>query len=87
MWQRVDGDVSTTQAINAKLRALGAKTLPRLTKDVTHVIFQRKLQSTAQERNAEDGDLRTIYSKVGKVSSLGPGGRLPTADSLFPTAV
>eukprot|EP00198_Chlamydomonas_reinhardtii_P006492 XP_001695828.1 predicted protein [Chlamydomonas reinhardtii] len=66
VWQRVDGDVSTTQAINAKLRALGAKTLPRLTKDVTHVIFQRKLQSTAQERNAEDGDLRTIYSKVGK---------------------
>ena len=60
-------DSFTSDALHSKLRQLGARTASRINKDVTHVIFQRKLHPSAQERAAEDADLRAIYERVPKV--------------------
>lgn len=70
VWQRVDGDAHLHQAVLAKLKGLGARVAARLSKDVTHIIFQRKLQATLAERTAEDADLRSIYDKVAKVETF-----------------
>ncbi|PNH08975.1 hypothetical protein TSOC_004449 [Tetrabaena socialis] len=64
IWQRIDHDAYAHSALVAKVKALGAKPAARLSKEVTHVIFQRKLQSNLQERKAEDTDLRSLYGKV-----------------------
>ncbi|GLC47838.1 hypothetical protein PLESTB_000031100 [Pleodorina starrii] len=66
VWQRVDGDVHAHDAVTAKLKQLGCKVAARLNKDITHVIFQRKFNSTAAERKTEDEDLRKIYSRLPK---------------------
>ena len=64
---RVDGDLHSHSAITSKLRQLGAKTTTRFGRDVTHVIFQRKLDATAVEKAAEDAELRTVYERMAKV--------------------
>lgn len=65
---RVDGDARVHDAVVAKLRALGARPVARISKEVTHVIFQRKLHPTQQERAAECADLRGIHDRVAKVT-------------------
>ncbi|GFR48773.1 hypothetical protein Agub_g10594 [Astrephomene gubernaculifera] len=66
VYQRVDGDARAVHAVCEKVKELGGKAAPRLSKEVTHVIFQRKLNSSYQERLLEDELLREIYKKAQK---------------------
>lgn len=54
-------------AITSKLRQLGAKAAARFGRDVTHVIFQRKLQPSVLEKAAEEAELRSVYDRMAKV--------------------
>jgi hypothetical protein len=63
----VRGDGSSLGGIVAKVKLLGGKVAPRLSKEVTHIIFQRKFQPSALERSAEDAELRGLYDRVAKV--------------------
>jgi hypothetical protein len=45
---RADGYLDPTPSIHAKLRGMGARVAARLGKDVTHIIFNRRLNPTAQ---------------------------------------
>jgi len=64
---RADGYLDPTPSIHAKLRSMGARVATRLGKDVTHVIFNRRLNPSAQERNLEDADLRMLYDRIGRM--------------------
>ncbi|EFJ49524.1 hypothetical protein VOLCADRAFT_89809 [Volvox carteri f. nagariensis] len=63
-WQRVDGDGLSLRGISAKVKELGGKVATRLTKGVTHIIFQRALGASPKQVLAEDEELRFIYRKV-----------------------
>lgn len=45
---RADGYLDPTPSIHAKLRSMGARVATRLGKDVTHVIFNRRLNPSLQ---------------------------------------
>jgi hypothetical protein len=69
VWRR-DSDVEEAHALVAlvsKLRELGAKPAARLSKEVTHIIFRRKLNATVPERLAEDSELKDLHDRVFKV--------------------
>lgn len=61
------GPVDSRAAISAKLELLGARIAHRLGKHVTHVVFQRVRNSTPQERQAEESEIRNLYDKLAKV--------------------
>lgn len=45
---RADGYMDPTPTIHNKLRAMGAQVATRLSKDVTHIVFRRKANPSAQ---------------------------------------
>lgn len=63
-------DSCTQAALIAKLKHLGAKHAARISKEVTHVVFQRRANPAREEQLAEDAEVRLVYDKVAKVSDL-----------------
>jgi hypothetical protein len=63
-------DPCTQAALIAKLKHLGAKHAARLSKEVTHVVFQRRANPAREELLVEDAEVRLVYDKVAKVSDL-----------------
>lgn len=61
------GPVNTKQVLTERLQSLGAKIAGRLSKEVTHIIFQRQRFADADEHSAEDSDLRALYDRTAKV--------------------
>jgi hypothetical protein len=59
----------------AKLKKHGARHALRLSKDVTHIVFQRKSKPTPDERGAEDAELRALHERAGKVRACVRGRR------------
>lgn len=66
MCARADGNTYVQEALLAKLRALGARVAARLGRDVTHVLFQPRLCPSAEEKKAEDTELRAVYERIDK---------------------
>ena len=64
---RVDGDASARTAVVNKLKALGARIAGRLSRDVTHIVFLKKLQPTYDEQARQDALLRELYERLNKV--------------------
>ena len=62
------GPIDTKQVLTGQLERLGAKVASRLSKDVTHVIFQHQRTSDAEQLAAQDHSLRELYEKSSKVS-------------------
>ncbi len=62
------GAGSVQDALEARIQALGARVVPRLNKDVTHVVFQRQASVTREGRAAEDQELRALHDRVRRVS-------------------
>jgi hypothetical protein len=56
-------------AVHKRLQANGAKVLPRLTKDVTHVIFERRRSQRACDKRSEDEAVVELYRKLDGVRS------------------
>lgn len=55
------------QAIQARLREHGARVVQRLSKDVSHVVFERKHVPPSAKRAEPDADLLELYTKLDKV--------------------
>lgn len=61
-------DDAAQRVLTSQLKALGAKVSLRIGKDVTHIIYQRKLDAQpGKERVALEAELRSVYDKVAKV--------------------
>ncbi|RMZ54717.1 hypothetical protein APUTEX25_003095 [Auxenochlorella protothecoides] len=54
------------QAIQARLREHGARVVQRLSKDVSHVVFERKHVPPSAKRAEPDADLLELYTKLDK---------------------
>lgn len=67
---RSDGDVNVHSALVSRLKALGARVSNMIAKDVTHVIFQPKLNTSPAEKKAENAELRLMFLKVNKVCCI-----------------
>ncbi len=67
---RPDGTFNFKQTISTKLTDLGARVTSRFSKDVTHVVFQKRLKPTPEQQLAEASDLRALYDKAAKVSEV-----------------
>ena len=65
---RPDGTFNFKQTISTKLTDLGARVTSRFSKDVTHVVFQKRLKPTPEQQIAEASDLRALYDKASKVA-------------------
>ena len=63
--------------VSTKLRQLGAQIASRLSKDVSHVVFHRSLEPTAEARAAEDAELRALFEKGNKVCFVLGGAQAP----------
>ncbi|KAA6420103.1 MAG: hypothetical protein FRX49_09952 [Trebouxia sp. A1-2] len=63
---RPDGTFNFKQTISTKLTDLGARVTSRFSKDVTHVVFQKRLKPTPEQQLAEASDLRALYDKAAK---------------------
>ncbi|KFM25523.1 PAB-dependent poly(A)-specific ribonuclease subunit 2 [Auxenochlorella protothecoides] len=55
------------QAIQARLREHGARVVQRLSKDVSHVVFERKHVPPSAKRAEPDADLLELYTKLDKL--------------------
>ena len=66
---RPDNTFNFKQTVSTKLTDLGARVTSRFGKDVTHVVFQKRLKPTAEQQLAEASDLRALYDKTAKVPS------------------
>jgi glutamate/tyrosine decarboxylase-like PLP-dependent enzyme len=66
MCARPDGNTYVQEALLEQLRALGARVAARLGRDVTHVVFQPRLCPSAEEKKAEDTELRAVYERIDK---------------------
>lgn len=65
--KRVDGDQTVHSAVSRKLLSLGAKLVSRFTKDLTHIVFLKKLLATQQEQGREEEILRDLFERAAKV--------------------
>ncbi|KAK9838709.1 hypothetical protein WJX74_001816 [Apatococcus lobatus] len=61
---RADGSVDSKAAIARVLEGLGAKTCSRLSKDVTHIIFQKPTTATIQEKLAQEQEIKQLYDSI-----------------------
>ncbi|KAL0035929.1 hypothetical protein WJX77_008231 [Trebouxia sp. C0004] len=66
---RSDGTFNFKQTISTKLTDLGARVTSRFSKDVTHVVFQKRLKPTPEQQLAEASDLRALYDKAAKADN------------------
>ena len=65
---RADGDLTFLDPLSRRLAdGTGAKLVIRISKEVTHVIFQQKALASPQERKLEEDKLRELYDKIEKV--------------------
>ncbi|KAJ9513514.1 hypothetical protein QJQ45_006158 [Haematococcus lacustris] len=64
--RRVDGDVTSQLAVVHKLESLGARPVPRFSKDVTHIVYLKKLLPSHEESCLQEAQLRELYSRIGK---------------------
>lgn len=64
---RSDGDVTFHGPLSRRLSDAGAKLAIRITKEVSHIIFQQKALATPHEKKLEEDKLRDIYEKMEKV--------------------
>jgi len=55
-------------AIQKRLQTNGARVVPRLTKDVTHIIFERRRSQRARDKRNEDEAVVELYRKLDGVS-------------------
>lgn len=67
---RADSTFNFKHSISTKLTDLGAKVTKRFGKDVTHIVFQKRLQPNTEQLIAERADLRALHDKALKVSCL-----------------
>lgn len=67
---RADGTFNFKQTISTKLTNMGARVTSRFSKDVTHVVFQKRLKPTHEQQLAEASDLRALYDKAAKASTV-----------------
>jgi hypothetical protein len=67
--RRADGDQAVHSAVLHKLTELGARIAPRFGKEVTHIVFLKKLFPSNQEQSQQDAALRDLYDRVLKVIS------------------
>ncbi|KAL0055045.1 hypothetical protein WJX82_006219 [Trebouxia sp. C0006] len=66
---RPDGTFNFKKTISTKLTDLGARVTSRFSKDVTHVVFQKRLKPTPEQQLAEASDLRALYDKAAKADN------------------
>lgn len=69
--RRVDGDLSVHNAVTSKLSSLGAKLAGRFGKEVTHIVFLKKLLPSPKEQAQQEAALRDLYEKAEKVGLSG----------------
>ena len=55
-------------AISTRLQTHGARIVPRLGKDVTHIIFERRRSQRACDKRNEDETVAELYRKLEGVS-------------------
>lgn len=67
---RADGDVAFHGPLSRKLSSAGAKLASRPSKEVSHIVFQRKALATPQELKLEEEQLRELYEKISKVENI-----------------
>ena len=67
---RADGDIAFHGPLARKLSSAGAKLATRLSKEVSHIVFQQKALATPHELKLEEEQLRELYEKISKVRSL-----------------
>lgn len=65
---RPDAIFNFKQTISTKLTDLGARVTSRFSKDVTHVVFQKRLKPTPEQQLAEASDLRALCDKAARAS-------------------
>ena len=65
---RPDKTFNFKQTVSTKLTDLGARVTSRFSRDVTHVVFQKRLKPTPEQQVAEASDLRALYDKAAKAS-------------------
>lgn len=68
---RPDKTFNFKQTVSTKLTDLGARVTSRFSRDVTHVVFQKRLKPTPEQQVAEASDLRALYDKAAKASLQG----------------
>jgi hypothetical protein len=54
-------------ALVSRLRGLGAQIAPRLSKDVSHVVFWRIPVPTPEQKTQEDVELKSLFDRARKV--------------------
>lgn len=59
-----DAQHNARAAITSRLQDNGAKVVPRLTKEVTHIIFERRRSQRPSDKEAEAADIHEMYRKV-----------------------
>ena len=65
---RTDSTFNFKQSISTKLTNLGAKVTKRFGREVTHIVFQKRLQPNTEQLIAERADLRALHDKASKAS-------------------
>ena len=61
------GALDDKAALTQKLETQSARVAARFSREVSHVVFRRKAQATAAEKEAEDNDLRSLFTRAAKV--------------------
>ena len=57
-------------AISRVLEGLGAKTCARLSKDVTHIIYQKPQAATVQEKLVQEQEIKQLYDSIMHVRAI-----------------
>ena len=61
------GALDDKAALTQKLESLGARIAARFSREVSHVVFRRKAQATPAEKEEEECDLRSLFTRAAKV--------------------
>ena len=62
-----DGMINDKAALTQRLTVMGATVASRFSGLITHIVFRRKPQATAEERLAEGQALWELYTRIDKV--------------------
>ena len=69
---RTDSSVDSKAAISRVLESLGAKTCSRMSKEVTHIIYQKPQTATLLEKLAQEQDIKQLYDTMMHVRPIWP---------------
>lgn len=76
---RIDSSVDSKAAISRVLESLGAKICSRMSKDVTHIIYQKPQTATLQEKLAQEQEIKQLYDTMMHVRLIWSACRICTS--------